>query len=64
MPLAVFVLGLSVFALGTSEFMITGLLPGMAADLHVSIPDATRGFESVRWTSGQTVSSQQTIRSA
>ncbi|WP_410638667.1 Cmx/CmrA family chloramphenicol efflux MFS transporter [Amycolatopsis sp. lyj-346] len=40
MPLAVFVLGLSVFALGTSEFMITGLLPGMAADLHVSIPDA------------------------
>ncbi|WP_326953201.1 Cmx/CmrA family chloramphenicol efflux MFS transporter [Amycolatopsis sp. NBC_01286] len=40
MPLAVFVLGLSVFALGTSEFMITGLLPGMAADLGVSIPDA------------------------
>ncbi len=39
MPLAVFVLGLSVFALGTSEFMITGLLPGMAADLGVSIPD-------------------------
>ena len=40
MPLAVFVLGLSVFALGTSEFMITGLLPGMAADLGVGIPDA------------------------
>ncbi|MEU4671464.1 Cmx/CmrA family chloramphenicol efflux MFS transporter [Amycolatopsis sp. NPDC023774] len=40
MPLAVFVLGLSIFALGTSEFMITGLLPGMAADLGVSIPDA------------------------
>jgi len=39
-PLAVFVLGLSVFALGTSEFMITGLLPGMAADLGVGIPDA------------------------
>ena len=39
MPLAVFVLGLSVFALGTSEFMITGLLPGMAAGLGVSIPD-------------------------
>lgn len=39
MPLAVFVLGLSVFALGTSEFMITGLLPGMAADLGVGIPD-------------------------
>lgn len=40
MPAAVFVLGLSIFALGTSEFMITGLLPGMAADLGVTIPDA------------------------
>lgn len=40
MPLAVFVLGLSVFALGTSEFMIAGLLPPLAADLGVSIPDA------------------------
>nr|WP_240691565.1 Cmx/CmrA family chloramphenicol efflux MFS transporter [Amycolatopsis nivea] len=39
-PPAVFVLGLSIFALGTSEFMITGLLPGMAADLNVTIPDA------------------------
>jgi len=29
-----------VFALGTSEFMITGLLPGMAADLNVGIPEA------------------------
>ncbi|MEC3981690.1 Cmx/CmrA family chloramphenicol efflux MFS transporter [Amycolatopsis sp. H20-H5] len=38
MPLAVLVLGLSVFALGTSEFMITGLVPGMAADLGVSVP--------------------------
>lgn len=40
MPLAVSVLGLSVFALGTSEFMITGLLPGMATDLGVGIPEA------------------------
>nr|WP_042188439.1 Cmx/CmrA family chloramphenicol efflux MFS transporter [Kibdelosporangium sp. MJ126-NF4]CTQ90350.1 FIG01126077: hypothetical protein [Kibdelosporangium sp. MJ126-NF4] len=40
MPVAVAVLGLSVFALGTSEFMITGLLPGMAADLGVGIPEA------------------------
>ncbi|CAM3355289.1 Cmx/CmrA family chloramphenicol efflux MFS transporter [Kibdelosporangium persicum] len=40
MPLAVWILGLSVFALGTSEFMISGLLPGMAADLGVSIPQA------------------------
>ncbi|MEU3270429.1 Cmx/CmrA family chloramphenicol efflux MFS transporter [Saccharomonospora sp. NPDC006951] len=40
MPLTVYVLGLSVFALGTSEFMLAGLLPAIAADLGVSIPDA------------------------
>ncbi|MEE1938274.1 Cmx/CmrA family chloramphenicol efflux MFS transporter [Streptomyces sp. TRM 70361] len=40
MPLAVYVLGLSVFALGTSEFMIAGLLQPMARDLDVSIPRA------------------------
>ncbi|MEV5575970.1 Cmx/CmrA family chloramphenicol efflux MFS transporter [Spirillospora sp. NPDC052269] len=40
MPLAVYLLGLAVFALGTSEFMLAGLLPAMAADLHVSIPTA------------------------
>ena len=32
------VLALSIFVLGTSEFMITGLLPEMARDLAVSIP--------------------------
>ncbi|WP_329463829.1 Cmx/CmrA family chloramphenicol efflux MFS transporter [Streptomyces sp. NBC_01431] len=40
MPLAVYILGLSVFALGTSEFMLTGLLPSIADDMHVSIPQA------------------------
>ncbi|WP_030546163.1 Cmx/CmrA family chloramphenicol efflux MFS transporter [Streptomyces albus] len=40
MPLAVYVLGLSVFALGTSEFMLTGLLPPIAEDMDVSIPRA------------------------
>lgn len=40
MPLAVYVLGLSVFALGTSEFMLTGLLEAIAEDMHVSIPRA------------------------
>jgi DHA1 family inner membrane transport protein len=40
MPVAVYVLGLSVFCIGTSEFMISGLLPDLAADLAVSIPDA------------------------
>ncbi|MFE3524187.1 Cmx/CmrA family chloramphenicol efflux MFS transporter [Streptomyces sp. NPDC059161] len=40
MPLAVYILGLSVFALGTSEFMLTGLLPSIADDMQVSIPQA------------------------
>ncbi|GAA3488788.1 MFS transporter [Streptomyces cremeus] len=40
MPLAVYMLGLAVFALGTSEFMLSGLLPPMAEDLDVSIPQA------------------------
>ncbi|MET9448935.1 Cmx/CmrA family chloramphenicol efflux MFS transporter [Streptomyces cinerochromogenes] len=40
MPLAVYILGLSVFALGTSEFMLSGLLPPIAQDMHVSIPRA------------------------
>lgn len=40
MPLAVYILGLSVFALGTSEFMLSGLLPPIADDMGVSIPRA------------------------
>ncbi|WP_199820528.1 Cmx/CmrA family chloramphenicol efflux MFS transporter [Streptomyces sp. NRRL F-2664] len=40
MPVAVHVLGLSVFALGTSEFMLSGLLPPIADDMGVSIPRA------------------------
>ncbi|MFF4330250.1 Cmx/CmrA family chloramphenicol efflux MFS transporter [Streptomyces sp. NPDC048387] len=40
MPVAVYVLGLSVFALGTSEFMLSGLLPPIAEDMGVSIPRA------------------------
>ncbi|MBT2480265.1 Cmx/CmrA family chloramphenicol efflux MFS transporter [Streptomyces sp. ISL-94] len=40
MPIAVYVLGLSVFALGTSEFMLSGLLPPIAADMDVTIPQA------------------------
>ncbi|MFD5897248.1 Cmx/CmrA family chloramphenicol efflux MFS transporter [Streptomyces sp. NPDC060366] len=40
MPFAVYVLGLAVFAQGTSEFMLSGLVSGIAADLHVSIPAA------------------------
>ncbi|MFI7614811.1 Cmx/CmrA family chloramphenicol efflux MFS transporter [Nonomuraea terrae] len=40
MPLAVYILGLAIFAQGTSELMPAGLLPEMAADLGVSVPDA------------------------
>ncbi|MEU4651165.1 Cmx/CmrA family chloramphenicol efflux MFS transporter [Nocardia fluminea] len=40
MPTAVYILGLSIFAQGTSELMLAGLLPDLAADLGVSIPRA------------------------
>ncbi|MEU9850815.1 Cmx/CmrA family chloramphenicol efflux MFS transporter [Streptomyces sp. NPDC047985] len=40
MPFAVYALGLAVFAQGTSEFMLSGLVSDIAADLHVSIPAA------------------------
>ncbi|HET6292516.1 MAG TPA: Cmx/CmrA family chloramphenicol efflux MFS transporter, partial [Kribbella sp.] len=40
MPLAVYILGLAIFAQGTSELMLAGLLPELAGDLGVSIPDA------------------------
>jgi DHA1 family chloramphenicol resistance protein-like MFS transporter len=39
MPVAVYILGLAIFAQGTSELMLAGLLPEIAADLGVSIPD-------------------------
>jgi DHA1 family chloramphenicol resistance protein-like MFS transporter len=40
LPAAVLILGGAVFALGTSEFMLSGLLPEVADDLGVSIPTA------------------------
>lgn len=40
MPLALLALALSAFAIGTTEFVIVGLLPTMAQDLDVSIPSA------------------------
>jgi MFS transporter, DHA1 family, chloramphenicol resistance protein len=40
MPIAVYVLGLSIFAQGTSELMLAGLLPQVADGLGVSIPRA------------------------
>lgn len=40
MPFAIYILGLAVFAQGTSEFMLSGLVPGMANDLQVSVSAA------------------------
>ncbi|WP_232663068.1 Cmx/CmrA family chloramphenicol efflux MFS transporter [Pseudonocardia sp. TRM90224] len=39
-PRVVPVLAVSIFALGTSEFMIAGLLPELARDLAITIPQA------------------------
>lgn len=40
MPLALLALTLSAFAIGTTEFVIVGLIPSMANDLQVSLPSA------------------------
>lgn len=38
MPIGLFVLALAAFAVGTGEFIVSGLLPNLAADLGVGIP--------------------------
>jgi predicted MFS family arabinose efflux permease len=40
MPIALFALTISAFAIGTTEFVIVGLIPTIAADLGVSVPSA------------------------
>lgn len=40
MPVALLALALSAFAIGTTEFVIMGLLPEVAGDLKVTIPSA------------------------
>lgn len=40
MPLALLALTLSAFAIGTTEFVIVGLIPTVAADLGVGLPSA------------------------
>ncbi|MEO9523073.1 MFS transporter [Marinobacter alexandrii] len=40
MPIALFALTLSAFAIGTTEFVIVGLVPTIALDLGVSLPSA------------------------
>ena len=40
MPFAVYALAIAAFAVGTAEFVISGLLPLLSSDLGVSIPTA------------------------
>ncbi|MFI9647668.1 MFS transporter [Streptomyces sp. NPDC052040] len=40
MPLALLALAVGAFGIGTGEFVIMGLLPNVADDLHISIPTA------------------------
>ncbi len=40
MPVALYALAVATFAIGTTEFVIVGLIPGIAADLGVSISTA------------------------
>lgn len=40
MPLVVYVLGAVIFLMGTTEFMVAGLLPGISSGLHVSVARA------------------------
>ena len=40
MPLSLFALFLAAFAIGSSEFVIAGILPDVSADLAISIPTA------------------------
>src|SRR5699024_1112992 len=37
MPLALYLLALAVFVMGTSEFMLAGLLPAIATDLDITV---------------------------
>src|ERR1700754_1210049 len=40
MPPALYALAVATFAIGTTEFVVVGLIPGIAADLGVSISTA------------------------
>ena len=40
MPLALLALTISAFAIGTTEFVIVGLIPTIASDVGVSVPTA------------------------
>ena len=51
MPIALLALTISAFAIGTTEFVIVGLLPTVAADLQVSLPRPACWSACTRWAS-------------
>ncbi|WP_225800064.1 Cmx/CmrA family chloramphenicol efflux MFS transporter [Streptomyces sp. NK15101] len=53
MPLPLYLLALAVFAMGTSEFMLAGLLPDIAAELGV--PVGTAGLLTAAFAAGMVV---------
>ncbi|UJW36681.1 MFS transporter [Saccharothrix sp. AJ9571] len=40
LPIGVYLLGFSLFAMGTAEFLLAGVLPAVATDLDVTLPSA------------------------
>ncbi|MFF2662653.1 Cmx/CmrA family chloramphenicol efflux MFS transporter [Kitasatospora sp. NPDC058032] len=53
MPLPLYLLAVAVFAMGTSEFMLAGLLPDIASDLDVTV--GTAGILTSAFAIGMTV---------
>ncbi|MFI2763490.1 Cmx/CmrA family chloramphenicol efflux MFS transporter [Streptomyces echinatus] len=53
MPLPLYLLAMAVFAMGTSEFMLAGLLPDLASDLDVTV--GTAGTLTSAFAIGMTV---------
>jgi len=53
MPFSLYLLALAVFAMGTSEFMLAGLLPAIASDLDV--PIGTAGLLTSAFAAGMVV---------
>ncbi|BBJ64400.1 hypothetical protein EAS1808013_033810 [Enterobacter asburiae] len=51
MPLALLALTISAFAIGTTEFVIVGLVPTIANQLAISLPSAGLLVSSTPWAS-------------
>ncbi|MFI9766132.1 Cmx/CmrA family chloramphenicol efflux MFS transporter [Streptomyces sp. NPDC052415] len=62
MPLPLYLLAMAVFAMGTSEFMLAGLVPDIAADLDVTV--ATAGMLTSAYAIGMIVGAPLVAASA